>query len=295
MAHLRLLSFKIKAYIIHKITHFSYLHKKLTRNEYKDKGEEKMQKAITLVHRGMTLRGMEHIPPRKEGEKVPAVILFHGFTGTKLEPHRLFLKLSRALEKQGIASFRFDFLGSGESDGNFEDMTVSSEIAEAHAILDFVKKDERIDATKICLLGLSMGGLVASVLAGERAAEIHKLILLAPAGNMYELMMYMVKQNKIDITAPYYDHAGNLVGRSFLEDLKTINVFERAKPYRGPVLLIHGTNDDVVPYQVSSQYQQRCYGEQATIHWINGANHTFDRHEWECEVLDKVLQFASIY
>src|ERR1700737_4360766 len=79
-----------------------------------------MQRAIELVYNGMTLRGMEHIPHASSNEKLPAVILFHGFTGNKLEPHRLFLKISRALEQLGFACFRFDFLGSGESDGNFE-------------------------------------------------------------------------------------------------------------------------------------------------------------------------------
>ncbi|KLU63127.1 hypothetical protein CEB3_c04770 [Peptococcaceae bacterium CEB3] len=60
---------------------------------------------------------MEHFPTDMSDEEIPAVILFHGFTGTKLEPHRLLLKISHALEKLGFASFRFDFLGSGESDG----------------------------------------------------------------------------------------------------------------------------------------------------------------------------------
>ena len=87
-----------------------------------------------------------------------------------------------------MASFRFDFLGSGESDGNFEEMTASKEIAEANTILNFVKKDPRIDPNQVSLLGLSMGGLVASVLAGDRPDDIRRLALLAPAGNMYEII-----------------------------------------------------------------------------------------------------------
>ncbi|WP_027410440.1 alpha/beta hydrolase [Anoxybacteroides tepidamans] len=252
-----------------------------------------MQKAVELKHRGMVLRGMEHIPDRMEEGKVPALILFHGFTGTKLEPHRLFLKISRALERQNIASFRFDFLGSGESDGNFEDMTLSKEIEEAHAIIDFVKKDQRIDTSRIYLLGLSMGGLVASVVAGDRPADIIKLVLLAPPGNMYELIKQTAAQTSIDVTAPYHDHGGNLVGRAFLEDLQTIDAFERAKPYQGPVLLIHGTNDEVVPCYVSNMYRERCYGEQANVHFIAGANHTFDGHKWEEELIEAVVQFLT--
>jgi pimeloyl-ACP methyl ester carboxylesterase len=142
-----------------------------------------VQKAIELVYRGQTLRGMEHVP-EVSGDKVPAVVLYHGFTGNKLEPHRMFLKISRALEESGVAAFRYDFLGSGESDGNFEEMTVSKEVAEAHAILDSVKQDPRIDPERVMLLGMSMGGLVASLVAGDRPADVAKLMLLCPAGDM---------------------------------------------------------------------------------------------------------------
>jgi predicted alpha/beta-fold hydrolase len=61
-----------------------------------------LQKSIEIEHKGQILRGMQHIP---EGNNLPAVILFHGFTGTKLEPHRFFLKISRALEMKGNRFF----------------------------------------------------------------------------------------------------------------------------------------------------------------------------------------------
>ena len=55
-----------------------------------------MQKAIELVSQGLTLRGMLHMPENVPG-KVPVVVIFHGFTGNKMEPHFIFVKLSRML------------------------------------------------------------------------------------------------------------------------------------------------------------------------------------------------------
>jgi len=96
-----------------------------------------MQKAVEIIdQRGLTLRGMLHVPDGAVG-KVPVVAIYHGFTGNKMEPHFIFVKLSRALEKKGIASVRFDFAGSGESDGDFIDMTISGEISDAKCILDY--------------------------------------------------------------------------------------------------------------------------------------------------------------
>lgn len=253
-----------------------------------------MQKAIELSYHGLTLRGMEHVPERRtEDEKLPAVILFHGFTGDKLEPHRFFLKMSRALEQAGLAAFRFDFLGSGESDGDFEDMTVSNEIGEAKAILRMVQEDPRIDPTRISLLGLSMGGLVAGVVAGEHPADIDRLVLMAPAGEMYPFVEKTLGDELHNPELVTYDLGGDLVGRAFAEDCKTLNVFARSAGYQGDVLLVHGTNDPVVPVQVSHLYQELSFGGRAMLHEIEGADHTFNKYEWEREAIETVCQFLS--
>jgi uncharacterized protein len=252
-----------------------------------------MQKAITLLHRGFTLRGMEHIPEHLSGAKLPAVILFHGFTGTKLEPHRFFLKISRALEGMGYACYRFDFLGSGESDGNFEEMTVSKEVSEANTILDSVLNDPRVDANHVYLMGLSMGGLVASLLAGDRPEDVCKLVLLAPAGNMYEIINEKAGAIVANPSIKVIDYGGNVVGRDLITDLQQIDVFRRARNYTGNVLLIHGTGDGTVPWQVSYWYQQLSYGSRATIDLIEGANHTFDSSQWESQVIQKVGSFLQ--
>ncbi len=240
---------------------------------------------------------MEHIPDLlSEGsteEKVPAVILFHGFTGDKLEPHRMFLKISRALEAKGISSFRFDFSGSGESDGNFEDMTVSNEIAEAKRILEYVQSHERIDQTRISLLGLSLGGMIAGTVAGDLPDEIQRLVLLAPAGNMSEIVANMVRQVGADMSMPYFDRAGDLVGRNFAIDIQAIDGFTRAKRFQKPVLLIHGTNDMTIPYTVSLRYRDEVYNENASVHLIEGADHTFNGHTWESEVIETVTAFLT--
>lgn len=249
-----------------------------------------MQKAVEINHQGMTLRGMEHLP---EGENLPAVILFHGFTGNKLEPHRMFLHISRSLEAKGFASFRFDFLGSGESDGDFKDMTVSKELDEARTIFNYVKSHPRINPKRIIVLGFSMGGLVASLLAGELGDAVERLILMAPAGTMANSVERMRENVPYLEHLDAYDHGGNLVGSAFGEDLKAIDVWGQAKRYKGNVLLIHGTNDQAVPYEVSRLYIDHCYGDRATLHTIEYADHTFNSYHWEKEMTEAILQFVG--
>lgn len=251
-----------------------------------------MQQADSLIHKNQVMRGMVHIP-LAEQKKAPAVILLHGFTGSKLEPHRFFLKISRALEALGIASFRFDFLGSGESDGDFEDMTVLKELAEAETILEYVHSHPNIDNEKVIVLGFSMGGLVASLLAGDHPEKIKKLILLAPAGSMAAKAKVMEKNSTYIKEENAFDISGNLIGRDFIEELHTIDVWERAKRFKRDVLMIHGSIDQAVSIEDSKKYQENCYQEQARLHIVTGADHTFNSYHWEKEVIENICEFVK--
>ena len=110
------------------------------------------------------------------------VWIFHGFTGQKTGTKFCYVQLSRMLEAKGIASFRFDFLGSGESDGNFVDMTFKDELACARVILEWNNENGKL-YRNLCIR-YSMGGAVASELAKLYPNVIKKLVLWAPAFNL---------------------------------------------------------------------------------------------------------------
>ena len=252
-----------------------------------------MQKSVEIGSRGLTLRGMVHIP-QTTTEKVPMVCFFHGFTGNKMEPHFIFVKLSRMLEAKGIASVRFDFGGSGESDGDFADMTISKELEDAKVIFDFAKSLEGVDTTKIAVLGLSMGGAVASMLAGELKDEVQALCLWAAAGNMGELVMLGRSEEDLKAISKngFYDVGGLLVGEEFLKDAQSLDIFKKATPYDKNVLLIHGDKDMAVPLSTSDRYLE-IYETRGSLHVIEGADHTFNNKEWEDEALEYTLGFLE--
>lgn len=254
-----------------------------------------MQKAVEIQRNGMVLRGMLHTPDGFTG-KVPMALIFHGFTGNKMEPHFIFVKLSRILEKAGIASLRFDFLGSGESDGEFKDMTLSGELKDAEAILEYAKSLDFVDQDKIYAVGLSMGGAVASMLAGLHSEDIAALCLWAPAGNMGELIQNSIREMEaagVNISEmEYYDHGGNLVGKAFVEDVTSLDIFKIASFYDKRVLILHGDKDEAVPLETSHRYLE-IYGDKAKLHVLEGADHTFNKFEWEQEVIEKTVEFLK--
>src|SRR5579864_8279648 len=114
---------------------------------------------------GKMLRGVLHRPSDAAGRSLPAVVMFHGFTGNRMEAHWIFVKCARNLAQAGIASLRFDFCGSGESDGEFSEVTLRGEIADGRMAVEFLRRQRGIDAQRVGLLGLSLGGTVAAALA----------------------------------------------------------------------------------------------------------------------------------
>lgn len=252
-----------------------------------------MQTAVEIQSREFTLRGMLHRPEHSTG-KVPLVVILHGFEGNKMGPHFIFVKLSRLLEQKGIASVRFDFAGSGESDGEFIQMTLTGELEDAYNILDYAKSLEFVDQQKIAVIGLSMGGAIASMLAGGRAKDIQSLCLWAPAGNMGGLVLQDIIGDQYGnfIAQGYHDDEGFLIGKDFVEEARELDIYIRAAAYNKHVLLLHGDKDEVVPLKASEMYAE-IYGSKAKLNVLQGGNHTFDKKEWEEEVLASTVGFFA--
>ena len=115
-----------------------------------------MQRAHGFANEGQQIAGTLHLPNGVGPH--PGVLLCHGFTGMRLEAHFLFVKMSRALERAGFASLRFDFRGSGESEGEFREMTVETEVSDALKAVDVFCEVPEVDGGRIGVIGLSLGG-----------------------------------------------------------------------------------------------------------------------------------------
>lgn len=115
---------------------------------------------------GQRLYGMLHTPDAEApAQGWPSVVMVHGFTGNRTDHHRLLTLLSRALASRGIASLRFDCRGSGDSHGDFSEMTVSREVEDVQAAASYIRQQPQIDPERVMLLGYSMGGMVATLAA----------------------------------------------------------------------------------------------------------------------------------
>lgn len=188
-------------------------------------------------------------------DKCRMAILMHGFTASK----RFYPmpNLATALAQVGVASIRFDFNGHGKSQGEFVHMTVENEISDAKAVLDYVRTLPYV--SDVVFVGHSQGGVVASMLAG-RLPEGEKpscLVLLAPAAVLKDDALAGTcmgkKYDPVDI--PEYVHVMfHKLGREFIKIAQKLPIYETACTYQGPVCLIHGKKDTIVPFSYSEKF-----------------------------------------
>lgn len=226
----------------------------------------------------------------------PMVILMHGiFSSKDFIPMP---QLAKGLAGAGIASIRFDFNGHGKSEGRKQYMTIEKELADARAVWDYVQSLPYVNG--VGLLGHSQGGVVASMAAGRLASEStvpSGVVLIAPGSVIKEACQggkfFNARFDPKD--PPEYIRCWGLykLGREYLVTTQQLDIYGTAAAYQGPVLLIHGDRDGIVPMWCSERYLE-AYGPHATLKVVEGENHTITRRRKQV-VAETVEFFRAVF
>jgi len=237
---------------------------------------------------GKTLRGMLHLPAATMTRPVAGVVLFHGFTGDRMESHWMFVKCSRALAHAGVASLRFDFYGSGESDGEFRQMTLRGEIADGRAAVALLRAQTGLDPERVGLLGLSLGGTVAATLAPSLNAKAVVLwSAVAHTARLRELVKKAARKIPGKPGALEYD-ARELHPR-LIEDVLKVEPIRHLAHYHGPTLIVHAEKDEAVPVSHARDFFQAAGADTKELAIIAGADHVYSSFPWEHEVITRTV------
>ena len=214
-----------------------------------------------------------------ETGKCPMVLLMHGiFSSGNIVPMPA---LARELADAGIASIRFDFGGHWRSEGEMQHMTIGNEIADALAMWEYAKSLPYVSG--IALLGHSQGGVVASMTAGileGRGEKPAGLVLIAPGSVVQDACrngrFFGAEFDPAD--PPEYVKCFGVMklGREYILTTQELDIYGTAKAYTGPVRLIHGSKDSIVPMSCSEKFVE-TYGDRAELIVVDGENHMITR------------------
>ena len=235
----------------------------------KSKGYPNDVKEVWIKNGDRKIFGIESAPKTK-GKKGVAIIS-HGFNGT----HHFGRDYFDTLNGLGYTVYTFDFPCGGihsSSDNNTMKMSVIDEKNDLKSIVRHYLQQPDTDKDRIVLIGESQGGFVSDIAASELKDTVSNLVLVYPAlcipddwNNRY----------KTEAEIPDTTNMWNvLLGRNFFMELRDFDVYSTICRYEGPVQIIHGSKDPIVPLSYSEK-AMKLY-KNAHIGVIPGAGHGFN-------------------
>ncbi len=232
---------------------------------------------------GYTIRGLLSTPDQEFSQ---IAVFLHGYTGHKNENGFLFKQITEALVEHNIATLRFDYMGSGDSDGKFSEQTYDTIRADARTV---IKEAVRLNNGKpIYLIGFSMGGANAARMSVEMPELIEKLVLMSPAGLMGKMLE--LRFATLEVIDDYYiDLGGYYLSKDFMYSFQGHDLYEGVEKFTKPVLILQGTKDQAVKPEMSKKYDDLYPNSKYVL--IEGAEHCYTRVPYRKQVSEEIIKF----
>lgn len=205
------------------------------------------------------------------------------------------LALEAACAAKGRAFTRLDYLGHGESTGDFTDGTIGRWAEDAIAVLDAIQGPQ-------ILVGSSMGGWIMLLMALARPDRVAGLVGIAPAPDFTEDLMWpkfseevrtqIMETGRWDLPSPY-DEEPTPITKKLIEDGRHCLVLRQEIPLTCPVRLIHGLADPDVPWEVSLTIQQQIASSDVLLTFIKNGDHRLSDPVNLQRIVDTTLRLAD--
>jgi len=155
-------------------------------------------RTVTFANGTLALVGTLELP-RDVPSPYPAVLFVHGSgavdrdgnaAGFEMDAYR---QLAVALAESGIASFRFDKRGTGESGGDLSMASRDDLVEDLQYALETLRRQREVDAERIVLVGHSEGGYLAPILASEDETIAGLVLIAAAATSLDEVTLWQIE------------------------------------------------------------------------------------------------------
>ncbi|MDB6235886.1 lysophospholipase [Lactobacillus amylovorus] len=241
-----------------------------TRESLPQKKYQVLEQDWNINQDGVNIYGRLYLPQNLPGKK-KAVILSHGLAGN----YRDVTKYAQYLAGQGYVAYAFDYPGgakNGCSTGVGQlNMSIFTEEQNLKTVLNAVRNRSDVDRYQVSLLGESQGGAVSAMLASKYPKEVKSLILLYPAFSITDYAQVAFKSiNRVPDTLNLF---GFTVGKNYFAKLFNYDLLKSATKYNGPVLIMHGTDDIIVPETYSEKANKKF--KHSKLYIFKHAGHDF--------------------
>lgn len=225
--------------------------------------------------------------PGIRDEKI-ITIFCHGFTTNK--DGNTNQQLEVILDRVGLAVFRFDFFGHGESEGSLDQITTSHAVDNVLKAAEFV---QTLGYKKTILYGSSFGGM-ASLLAAPGIKNLKAMALKSPVTDYPGSLFSRLNKSELDTWEKNGYHtfidgkgAKQRINYSFFQDAASLNVYQILSRISIPVLIVHGDQDEIVPVEQSRKTALLLPDSRLEV--IKGADHTYSQSRH----FNRMIEFIS--
>lgn len=197
--------------------------------------------------------------------------------------------------ENGNGAVLFDYSGHGESEGRFEDGTISAWREDALAAIDTLSDGPLI------LVGSSMGGWMALLAALARPERVKALVLIAPAPDFTEKLMWAgltpEQQEEImtrGVTLRPSDYGTpDPITRALIEDGRGWQILDAPIAFDGPVRILQGMEDPDVPWPHALEINERLTSSDVVLTLIKDGDHRLSRDQDVARLLAACADVAA--
>jgi pimeloyl-ACP methyl ester carboxylesterase len=199
----------------------------------------------------------------------PTILFLPGYASDMMGSKAV--ALDTLAEREGLGMLRFDYRGTGESDGRFADFTLEDWLEDAVAVAGLV-------AGPLLLVGSSMGGWLMLHLAERLGARVRALVGIAAAPDFTE--WGYTEDDKARLAAdgelrrdnPYGGEA-ELTTLALWQSGERLRLLERTVVFAGPVRLLHGDRDAEVPVDIALRLKDALASDDVQLTIVKGGTH----------------------
>lgn len=227
----------------------------------------------------------ERLAIRKREGRGPTLFFLPGYAsdmeGTKA------LALDAFAAERGLAMLRFDYSGTGASEGRFEDGTLERWAHEALLVLD------RLIEGPVLLVGSSMGGWIALHLALRRPERVIAMVGIAAAPDFTEWGFPDHLKQRLaageTLRREFPDGSIQVTTSGFWSSGQAMRLLDAEIAVDCPVRLIHGDRDEDVPLDVAFRLKDRLRSADVQVAVVKGGGHRLS----EPNEIDLILRTAG--
>ncbi len=239
--------------------------------------------------------GDARIAYRHSAGRTPGIVFCPGFksdmTGDKA------LALEEWCCATGRQYTRFDYQGHGESSGEFEDTTLYMWVADALAILDEAASGGQI------VVGSSMGGWIAFLMALRRPERVAGVLGIAPAVDFTEELLrpalsaearHQIETKGVWYQRSEYDSRPYPITRGMLEDGRRHLILGDGIAFEGPVRILQGMCDEAVPWRHAIRVAEAVSGKDVVVSLVKDGDHRLSRPQDLARLVETLAEIIGI-